>query len=110
MGKHDSSGRGFIWSSHAWYAEAADCKHKISFGLYHKDGGTTGEMEMVWHEIGSEWVPRLECFDDGWSVLFMFTDLLEEMAMFDGVNVTEEGFVNLLERCQFADMTPYERE
>lgn len=99
--------RGFIWSSKAWYAEAADCKHQISFGMFYKEGGTTGEMVVTWHTLNNRRIPRLECFDDAWGVLGTFTDLLQELAVFNNANVTEQGFVNILTRCGFEDMTPY---
>ena len=110
MGKHDDSKRGFIWSSRAWYAEAADCKHEISFGMYARGGGTTGEMHVKWHQVGGKWVPRLECFDDAWAALSTFGDLLKEMGLLDNVTPTEERFVEMLKRCGFKDMTAYEQE
>ncbi len=110
MGTHDNARRGFVWSSRAWYVEAANCKHEISFGMYVKDGGTTGDMRMKWHQVGGTWVPRLECFDDAWDALSTFGDLLQEMAMIDNTNSTEEQFVEILKRCGFEDMTAYQSE
>ncbi len=111
MGKHDNSKRGFIWSSRAWYARVGvDCDHQLSFGMYSEGGGTTGEMTMVWHDIGGTMTPRLECFDDAWHALHAFSDLLAKMAEVDNKSISEERFMEMLKECGFEDMTQYEQK
>ena len=113
MKEHKGTERAFYWSSRAWYAgsiprgaESAE----IMFGMYDTgQGGCTGEMGMRWHDLGSGKVaPRLESFDDSWSALALFSDLLSDMAENDGENITQEGFVEMLKRHGFKDMTSYE--
>jgi len=110
MKDHTGMERAFIWSSRAWYAEAAKCTGEISLGMYAKDDGTTGEMSIKWRDLGDRRVPRLECFDDGWHALSTFSDLLDELGKMDDENPTEEEVIDVLLRCGFADHTAYTRE
>ncbi len=109
MKTHDGTKRGFYWSTKAYYSRTND-EREIMFGLFAgKDGGTTGEMGMRWHLLGNEWVPRLECYSDGWSALAMFPDLITELGRRDSDDPTEQEFVNLLLSLGFEDLTDYER-
>jgi len=103
--------RGFFWTSKAWYAESAlrDTNTSITFGLYDpKDGGTSGEMSMVWVDLSDYGItPRLEAFSDSWKVLKSFGDVLFHLAKIDGKDITEDEFVEILKSCGFRDLTPY---
>lgn len=75
--------------------------------MYYPDGGTSGEMSIEWFELGGKLVPQLKCFDDGWSSLSLFGDLVGRMAELDNKNIQEEGFCRLLDECGFKDLTRY---
>jgi hypothetical protein len=99
--------RGFHWSSKAFYNSVVTKYHDIFFGLYCPDGGSIGEMAMVWHKLAGKDIPRLECFDDAWIVLFSFNDVLYELTNVDNKNITEEEFVEILLAHGFKDLTDY---
>ena len=99
--------RGFILSNKAYYKSVID-KKEIMFGLYDNNGGTMGEMAMVWYSLGNKIVPRLECFDDGWAVLSTFKDVISILGQYDNKNITQEEFANILLSCNFKDLTLYE--
>ncbi len=107
MKDHTDCRRGFHWSSRAWYADAVK-ESKVIFGMFHKDGGTRNEMNMIWEELGGRIVPKLGVYDDAWSALSLFTDLIDCLAEVDSQNITEEQFVTILKNCGFEDLTEYE--
>jgi len=107
--KHDGMVRGFTQASRSWYSKITlddpNVLDRINAGFYSSDGGTAGEFEISWVKIAGDWVPRLRAFDDGWSALFNFGDLLGLMADIDGKNITPDGFVGLLLALGIQDMT-----
>jgi hypothetical protein len=109
MKDHTGCIRGFHWFNRAWYAPSLT-DESISFGMYEPNCGTSGEMMMVWHKLSGGKVPRLECFDDGWNALSLFTDLIQKLGEHDDKNISQEQFVKILLDCGFADMTAYRRE
>ena len=111
--KNDYTGtiRGYFRTSKAWYAQsyaATGTPLRVSFGMYAPDGGTLGDMSMVWVQIGNELVPQLQCFDDAWEALSLFSDLLQKMAEVNDACITEAQFVEMLDSCGFRDLTKYE--
>lgn len=108
--------RGFYILSQSWYAEANMRRRKpdfvddVMFGIYPEDGteGTYGEMTMIWRRLGNNIVPQLHIFDDAWRVLASFTDLIKQLAVVDGQNITVEQFTNILKSCGFKDLTKRE--
>jgi hypothetical protein len=110
MKDHSESFRGYYRSSKAWYAKYDVVKdQEIWFGMYHPEGGTTGEMSLKWIVLDNKPTPLLECFDDAWDVLAMFSDVITEMAKVENQDITEEQFVELLNKCGFKDLTQYEK-
>ena len=109
---HDGCERGFTQLSKAWYGPANLTNPKmldsIMVGFYAPEGDTSGEFEIVWEKLSSGWAPRLNAFDDGWSALFNFGDMLESMADIDGKNVDPDEFASLLEELGIKNMTPTE--
>ena len=112
MSKHDECSRRFIQLSKAWYADAnlarTDIIDQVTIGYYHPEGGTTGEFQVTWKELGGKVVPSLHAFDDGWSALFQFGDMLESMADIDDKNVSPDEFCKLLVAIGIEDDTPTE--
>ena len=110
MKSHEGCRRGFHWTSKAWYAEANRFPKEITFGMYaaDDDGTTSGEMKMQWVELGKRLTPQLCVFDDAWSALATFSDLIQRMAEVDSEDISEEQFVNMLLACGFKDLTKYQ--
>lgn len=108
MKKHIDCIRGYHRYNKSWYAQPNE-KITVGFGLYHKDGGTSGEMSMAWYELGKDLCARLESFEDSWSVLSTFPDLIEELSKVDSGLIQEEDFVEILNKCGFKDLTQYKR-
>lgn len=76
---------------------------KISFGIFYPDGGCDAEMQMTWHTLKDEEVPRLEVFSDAFELLKtekflrLISDFEEEM--------TPGAFSQLLIDHGFKDMS-----
>ena len=107
MKDHEGCKRGFYRSSKAWYAEAVGGEPTINIGMYADEGGTSGEMSVVWVSLSNKLVPQLRAFDDSWSSLSLFPELISAMAEVDDKNVTEQEFVDILLACGFEDQTEY---
>ena len=104
--KHEGCIRGYIRSSKAWYGKKEE-NISVIFGMYSEEGGTSGEMTMEWIELGGQLCAKLKSFEDSWSALSLFTDLIQKMEEVDGENIQEEEFCKMLEECGFKDMTSY---
>ncbi len=110
--KHNGAKRGFYWTNKAWYC-IENKPNEIIFGLYHYDkfggdDGTTGEMQMLWEDLSGKDVPQLRVYDDAWSVLSMFHDVVDRLAEYDNENITPEQFIEVLRSCGFNDCTAYD--
>lgn len=99
--------RGFHRSNKAWYGDIVE-GWEIIFGMYHKDGSTSGSMSMTWNDLGSGMFPLLKVYDDAWSVLALFDDLILRLGEVDSENITEKQFAGILLECDFEDLTEYE--
>lgn len=117
---HSECRRGFTRRSQAWYAKSLpfpdDVTEEVMFGIYHREGGTTGEMAMRWHCLDADVCPRIECFGDSFDALRSFGDLLAKLAEYDidhrpmidrgaKPRLTPEEFCKLLIGCGFEDRT-----
>jgi len=114
MKKHEGAKREFYWSNKAWYGRKNEA-NEIYFGLYHykKDGqkdGTSGEMRILWETQNKREVPQLQVFDDAWSALSRFHDVIDKLAEYDDRKITPEQFVQILKSCGFRDRTAYKEE
>jgi len=111
MDKHNECVKGFVHLSEAYYGAANLPRGKVvdevTFGYYHPDGGTTGEMSMVWHLLSSSSLPaaKLECFEDAFDALSRFDNLINELGKCDGDNIQPKEFCKLLIKCGFVDNT-----
>ena len=75
-------------------------------GFYNE--GTSGEFAIRWEQLGGRSIPRLQAYDDSWSALVHFKDLLDAMASVDNENISPEQFCKLLVSLGIKDLT--ERE
>ena len=112
MSKHDGGVRSFHHTSAAWYGESAmkctSYDDEIIIGIYHAEGGTTGEFIVRWMQLGGESTPQLQAFNDSWEVLGLrFNDLLFAMAEIDDKRVTPDEFCELLKGLGIEDWTAY---
>lgn len=109
MKKHEDCVRGYHRSSRAWYAKSLkDDTLEVSFGMYHKNGGTSGDMSMKWKNLYGKLCAKLSAFEDSWSVLSLFKDVIDKLGEVDGLLISEEDFVRILDECGFKDITIYE--
>lgn len=109
MKDHSGCTRKFSQLSRAWYSQGRvlDINKTESFwvGLYTAEGGTSGEFEVAWVDIGGRIVPKLCAVNDSWSALSHFRDLLEKMAHLDSETVTPQEFREILLDLDIEDKT-----
>jgi hypothetical protein len=106
--------RYFIHLKRAWYGDATlrqvPYLDEVNFGLkVRASPGTTGEMAVRWSQLGRLVAPRLEVFDDGWTTLSTFCDVLEQLGRVSAGtrrSINPAAFCALLESCGFVDLTP----
>jgi len=111
MNNHIECVRGYHRTNKAWYSANGNRKTvEVMFGMYHPDGGTSGEMAMEWINLGVSYpsVAQLKSFEDSWGVLALFNDLILKLSEFDSKNIQEEEFIEILNKCGFKDLTQYE--
>lgn len=102
--------RGFSYNRESWYGRH-DEPDWVTFGLYHLEGGTTGEMRMEWCRLGDRHVPKLEAWHDRWQVLADFADVVQRLAEYaaaqgdEGASLSPAQFIGILVECGFADLT-----
>jgi hypothetical protein len=111
MRDHKGCKRAYIRSSKAFYAKTLPTETiKVMVGMYHPEGGTSGEFEFEWVDLGSSGLcVRLKCFDDAWDALAQFKDLLRKMAEIDEQNIQESEFCKILDKLGIIDITEYEQ-
>lgn len=110
MKDHSGCKRQFYHLSSAWYANAVlrDSKivDEVMIGFYFSDGGGSGEFAVRWEMLGDKITPRLEVFDDAWSALWEFRDLLERLSEVDDEKITPSDLVKILIDLKIEDATP----
>jgi len=108
MKEHEGCIRGYHRSTKAFYANVMGDRIDVMIGMYHPEGGTSGEFKIEWEQLDGKRTPRLKSFDDSWNVLWMFKDLLEKMANIDSEDISEEDFCKLLDSLKIKDLTDYD--
>lgn len=110
--KHAGDVRAFVILSQAWYGGSSlppkyeSTGHdEITMGFYCPDGGTSGEFTIAWAPLGDRLVPRLKAFDDSWSALALFSDVVQKLAEIDGTNPSVEQVADILKSCGVVDKT-----
>jgi len=109
-GKHSGDIRAFTQLSKAWYGPAnlTDPRvlDRVNIGFYSPDGGTSGEFVIEWEKLAGKWTPRLSAYDDSWSALFNFQDVLKVMSEIDDQDVSPDYFCDKLENLGIKNETP----
>ena len=81
---------------------------EVMVGMYHDDGGTSGEFAITWEWLGDSKVIRLKAFNDSWSALAQCSDLIEYMETLDENYVEPEEFIAKLVEMGYKDLTARE--
>jgi hypothetical protein len=81
---------------------------RVMVGMYHPDGGTSGEFEVEWIVLQQQKCAKLKSFEDSWSALWLFKDLIEKMSEIDSDKIQEPEFCKLLDSLGIIDITAYE--
>lgn len=105
----ENNKKGFYIPCKSWHAEYTSARNitNIVIGLYASSGGTNGEFEIIWDELGM----RLRAYSDGWKV---FNQMPELTALLDTISKREteptlEEFAAMLKELGYEDCTEYER-
>ena len=106
MKDHKGCIRGYYRYSKAYYAKPED-RISVMVGMYHPDGGTSGEFEFEWYYLSGSLCARLNSFEDSWSALSKFQDLLDIMADIDSECIQEPEFCEILDKLDIKDLTSY---
>ncbi|MFR1537516.1 MAG: hypothetical protein ACLSUP_02615 [Blautia massiliensis (ex Durand et al. 2017)] len=77
------SAKAFSIPHEAWYGDISVKPFSkypyIMIGFYYGDGGTEGEFQIVWEDIGI----KLKAYDDSWEALSKMPELLHLMSEID---------------------------
>lgn len=106
--KYDGCERGFTIRSEAWYGKTLnepETLDELMIGIYHLEGGTSGEFGVRWTMLAGKATPRLEVFDDAWHALQRFGDMLAWMASVDSERVSPRAFAEALRGMGVKDLT-----
>jgi hypothetical protein len=111
--KHQGDERRFSIMSQSWHVDSnmdparrAAGEDEIMLGFYSPDGGTSGEFAIRWEQLSGKIVARLKAYEDSWSALAHFSDVLEKLAELDGTNPGIEAVAEVLKSCGVIDATP----
>lgn len=113
MKDHTDCEKGFYHVSKAYYSDILknrDYDDEITIGYYHPDGGTTGEFNLRWENLGGEECCRLIAWDDSWHALSEMPELISFLADMDGECVSPDEICESLKEMGFTDLTPTKEE
>jgi hypothetical protein len=107
--------KGFYWQTRSYYHipqnKKPDFIDSLSMGIYHHEGGTSGEFEIEWTRLQGKAVSRLKAFDDCWHVLPLLPELFTLMAQVSSSSDTPaystEDFTKRLVEMGWRDLTRY---
>jgi hypothetical protein len=97
--------KGFHILNRAWHAQTP-YQPEIMIGMYHPDGGTSGEFVIRWHDLPYHTAPCLEIFDDAWKLFFSMPELAD-LAKLSESRRTQDDIVAFLKSLGFHDLTAY---
>jgi hypothetical protein len=111
--KHEGDERRFSIMSQSWYVDSnmdparrAAGEDEITLGFYSPDGGTSGEFAIRWEQLSGKIIARLKAYEDSWSALANFNDVLQKLAELDGTEPDVETVAEVLKSCGVIDATP----
>lgn len=111
MKNFDGCVRGFHHFGAAWYGRSAmqygEDLDRVMIGMYHREGGTSGEFSIVWTHLSSKTTPQLKSFDDSWAAPAAFSDVLAKLAEVNGLDITPMQLCEILKECGLQDLTAY---
>ena len=106
---HNETKRGFYITNESWYFSPSllnpDENFEILIGMFDEDGSATGEFKVVWVDISGKSTPKLEAFNDSWSALLEFPDVLQFMKDVDSERVSPREFALKLVSFGVSDLT-----
>lgn len=108
MRDHTGHFRGFFIARESWHFRPGNLDSQfddIEIGMYSPEGGTSGEFSIRWVSLCGKEVPRLEVFNDGWSALSRFSDLLDVLSQEDDNDLTREEVKTILLQLGIKDIT-----
>lgn len=112
MKNHEGCTRQFTILSQSHYAHASltpeqirQGEDEIVLGFYHPEGGTTGEFQINWERLAGKLTPQLHAWNDSWSALVNFKDVLQKLAELDGTDPSVATVVEILKGCGVRDAT-----
>lgn len=108
--------RAYSHLGEAWYRDSIlaaiknDYVDQVTFGTY-CEGRYVTELEMRWYNLrGDDHASaRLEVFDESWTVLSQFQDVIARLAGYTK-GISPREFCRLLGECGFVDRTPRKYE
>ncbi|MGB0989285.1 MAG: hypothetical protein ACPGUI_00495 [Halarcobacter sp.] len=103
--KHYGMTRGYFVPSKSSQEVTPNLMDEINIGYYHEGGGNTGEFSVRWYTLDKKLVPRLEIYDDAWSVLDCFTDLFICMKQVSEESITPDEFIKLLNELEIKQLS-----
>lgn len=93
----------------AWYADSIPDTgnvDQITIGYYHESGGTYGEFQIRWCELGENEpvAARIEAFNESWDVLLECADIFKYLKK-NYKNMSSCDVAKVLEQNGFEDRT-----
>jgi hypothetical protein len=115
MSKHEGCTRRFAILSQAWHANAnltpeqrRNGEDEITIGLYLPDGSSSGEFRIQWKPCVNRVAPTLRAWEDSWSALANFSDVIQKLGELDSTNPSVQSVAEVLKSCGVTDNTPRE--
>lgn len=109
MRDHTNCKRGFHHTGGAWYGSTVlpldGAIDRITMGFYHPQGGTSGEFSVIWETLAGRATPKLVAYNDSFSALHHFADVLKKLSGHDSENISPIDLCDLLTACGIEDMT-----
>ena len=106
MSKYKVHKRAYIRLSKLSYAkQILGSTKRVMVGMCAPNGIMSNSFTFEWVELNGENYVMLQAFEDAWSDLWLFNDLLEKMAKIDSNGIQETEFCQLLDSLGIMDVT-----
>ena len=97
----------FTHFKRAWYAATVPLEARVVDSI--SIVSDTAELTIQWIDLGREVCPKIEAFNDAWSLLFSHPDLLEALSELTNKCPTPEQICDILISLGHKDVTPTEQ-